>query len=436
MQLTIHNPNNLPTIDYRTVKPLQGKLKTLTPDNYAKLKRVLEKRGFTVPLFVWRQQTGEIVNAMDITDPNNGLPVYKDWLLDGHGRQKVMLAENAQPYEVPYLLIEAPDMKSAKAQLLEITSQYNTITKQGFEEFTGDLDTADFEDTVFDALSFGTAKEEPEVEEDEAPTKTQESVSQLNEIYQLGTHRLMCGDATEYGAVTDLMDGELANMVFTDPPYNVDYEGKTADALKIDNDHMSDEQFTTFLQHSFDNMQVVTKEGGSIYVCHADSQGLNFRLALRSYFEVKQCIIWVKQSMVMGRQDYQWQHEPILYGWKPGASHYFTSDRTQTTVWTIDRPSRSNEHPTMKPIALCGKAINNSSQEGEIVLDLFGGSGSTLIACEQLKRRCYMMEIDPRYCDVIRKRYHKLVTGDITGWQEGTPAINAAETKIMVSDGN
>ena len=234
----------------------------------------------------------------------------------------------------------------------------------------------------------------------------------------------MCGDSTDFGAVTDLMDGKLADMIFTDPPYNVAYEGKTKEALTIQNDEMGDKQFYEFLLAAHNNMAMVTKDGGAIYVCHADSEGLNFRNALvEAGFLLKQCLIWVKQSMVMGRQDYQWRHEPILYGWKDGGSHYFTDDRTQTTVWEIDRPSRNEEHPTMKPIELCARAIKNSSKKDDIVLDLFGGSGSTLIAAEQTGRTCYTMELGPNYADVIRKRYHKLVTGEYDGWEAGTPAI-------------
>ena len=202
------------------------------------------------------------------------------------------------------------------------------------------------------------------------------------------------------------MENQLADMIFTDPPYNVDYKGS---AGKIMNDNMTDDAFYCFLLDAFKNMAQKSKEGAPIYVCHADSEGLNFRAAFREAgWDLKQCIIWVKHHFVMGRQDYQWQHEPILYGWKPGAAHKFYGDRKQTTVWQIDRPMASREHPTMKPVALCAKAIENSSKAGDIVLDLFGGSGSTLIACEQLNRTCYMMELDPIYCDVIIKRWENL----------------------------
>lgn len=290
--------------------------------------------------------------------------------------------------------------------------------------------TGQTENEISNLLDSVGAKGERDPAEDEAPEldTVNPPISQPGEIYQLGKHRLMCGDSTDFGAVSDLMDGKEADMIFTDPPYNVAYEGKTKEALTIQNDSMSNDDFYKFLYDVHANMCAVTKAGGAIYVCHADSEGMNFRKALLdSGFLLKQCIIWVKQSMVMGRQDYQWQHEPILYGWKDGASHYFVDDRTQTTVWNIDRPSRNEEHPTMKPIELCEKAIKNSSKVDNIVLDLFSGSGSgsTLIACEQTGRICYGMELDPRYCDVIRKRYAKHTGAE--DWVAATPVVQKAD---------
>lgn len=265
----------------------------------------------------------------------------------------------------------------------------------------------------------------PDGEEDEAPEldEVNPPVSKLGEVYQLGRHRLMCGSATEITDVGELMNGQLADMIFTDPPYNVAYEGKTAEALTIENDSMSDADFCKFLLDAHTSMAEVTKAGGAIYVCHADSEGMNFRKALiDAGFLLKQCIIWVKQSMVMGRQDYQWQHEPILYGWKDGAAHFFVDDRTQTTVWNINRPSKNIEHPTMKPIELCARAIKNSSIRGAIIIDFFGGSGSTLMAADQNDRICYTMELDPRYVDVIRKRYS--IAEDQADWISNTPVVN------------
>ena len=219
----------------------------------------------------------------------------------------------------------------------------------------------------------------------------------------------MCGDSTQKEDVMRLMNNLDADMILTDPPYNVDYEGKTQDALKIVNDKMDNNEFYNFLHIAFKNLYDFTKEGGCIYVFHADTEGLNFRNAfINAGFKLAECLIWVKNTFVMGRQDYQWKHEPILYGWKEGAAHYFINDRTQSTILEFDKPTRNAEHPTMKPIDLLVRLIKNSSKENNIILDLFGGSGSTLIAAEQTNRISYLMELDPKYCDVIVKRWEAL----------------------------
>jgi len=243
-------------------------------------------------------------------------------------------------------------------------------------------------------------------------------------VYQLGPHRLMCGDATDLNHVETLMDGKQAYMVFTDPPYNIDYEGKTKKKLKIQNDKFEGDGFYEFLRSAFTNMNAVQIPGGAIYICHADMERIAFQTAMMdSGYLAKQNIIWVKNTIVMGRQDYHWRHEPILYGWKEtGGAHVWHSDRKQDTVWEVNRPTRSEAHPTMKPLELCARAIRNSSMEGDIVLDLFGGSGSTLMASHSLKRVCYTMELDERYCDVIRKRYATAL-GKAETWQEETPRI-------------
>ena len=243
-------------------------------------------------------------------------------------------------------------------------------------------------------------------------------------VYQLGPHRLMCGDATDLNHVETLMDGKQAYMVFTDPPYNIDYEGKTKKKLKIQNDKFEGDGFYEFLRSAFTNMNAVQIPGGAIYICHADMERIAFQTAMMdSGYLAKQNIIWVKNTIVMGRQDYHWRHEPILYGWKEtGGAHVWHSDRKQDTVWEVNRPTRSEAHPTMKPLELCARAIRNSSMEGDIVLDLFGGSGSTLMASHSIKRVCYTMELDERYCDVIRKRYATAL-GKAETWQEETPRV-------------
>ena len=228
------------------------------------------------------------------------------------------------------------------------------------------------------------------------------------DIFLLGNHRLMCGDSTIADDVAKLTDGKQIDMIFTDPPYNVDYEGSTG--MKIQNDKQKDEDFYNFLSSAFINMANSVKPGGSIYCCHADTEGLNFRTAFKNAgFKLAECLIWVKNSLVLGRQDYHWRHEPILYGWREGGAHYFIDDRTQDTIWEYNKPKANNLHPTMKPLELVGKAIKNSSKKNERILDLFGGSGSTLIASEQIERSAYLMELDERYVDVIVKRYLKFV---------------------------
>lgn len=218
----------------------------------------------------------------------------------------------------------------------------------------------------------------------------------------------MKNNPTNEADVCTLMDGKIADMIFTDPPYNVDYEGGTG--MKIQNDKQKDSDFYEFLVKAFTNMANNIKPGGSIYVCHADTEGINFRIAFKNAgFKLAECLIWVKNSLVLGRQDYHWRHEPILYGWKEGGAHYFVDDRTQDTVWEYNKPKANDLHPTMKPLELVGKAIKNSSKKGELVLDLFGGSGSTMIACEQIDRSAYLMELDEQYVDVIVRRYLKFV---------------------------
>ncbi|SFB68713.1 DNA modification methylase [Cupriavidus sp. OV038] len=251
-----------------------------------------------------------------------------------------------------------------------------------------------------------------QAEEDDVPPAPAKPVCQPGDLWQLGSHRLLCGDALDRAAMRMLLDGTRADLVVTDPPYNVGYEGKTAERLHIENDAMSGDAFRRFLLAAYQNLAACARPGAGVYVFHADAEGIAFRAAFAAAgLKLAQCCVWVKQSFVLGRNDYHWQHEPVLYGWKPGAAHCWHGDRAQSTVWAFDRPSRSEEHPTMKPVALLEYLIGNSSRVGDVVLDPFGGSGSTLIACEQTGRRAYLMEIDPRYCDVILRRW-TAVTGD------------------------
>lgn len=246
-----------------------------------------------------------------------------------------------------------------------------------------------------------------DVVEDEPPPVPKKPKTKPGNLYKLGEHRLLCGDATKPKDAEKIMGGQKADMIFTDPPYNVDYKGKTKDALKIENDKFrSTEAFRKFLCDAFSCMADISKKGAAAYVCHSDSEGMPFRTAFGDAgFLLKQCIIWNKNTFVMGRQDYQWKHEPILYGWQKGGSHSWYGGRTETTVWDIRKPNASREHPIMKPVELVAKALKNSSKADDIVIDFFAGSGSTLIACEQMDRKCYSIELDPKYCDVIVERW-------------------------------
>ena len=271
-------------------------------------------------------------------------------------------------------------------------------------ELTG-FDQNEIADFLAGAASPGQEGLAPD---DEAPALREAAVTQPGELWQLGRHRLLCGDAMQLGDVNRVLAGARTDLVVIDAPYNVNYEGGTKEKLKIQNDHMADGAFYQFLLKAYQNLAAVTKEGAGIYVFHSDTEGVNFRRALvEAGWKLAQCCVWVKQTLVLGRQDYQWQHEPILYGWKPGAAHRWFTDRKQTTVWNFDKPARSPEHPTMKPVDLVSYPILNSSRNGDVVLDTFGGSGSTLIACAKHGREARLLEIDPKYCDVILRRWQE-----------------------------
>ena len=241
---------------------------------------------------------------------------------------------------------------------------------------------------------------------DDAPAVQENPVTVPGDVWIMGKHRLMCGDSTSMDDLAKLCEGQLVDMWLTDPPYNVAYEGGTKEKLTIKNDSMGDDQFRQFLRDAYTAADSVMKAGAVFYIWHADSEGYNFRGAAKDAgWAVRQCLIWKKSSLVLGRQDYQWQHEPCLYGWKDGAGHLWAADRKQTTILEFDKPSRNGEHPTMKPVALFEYQMLNNTKGGDLVLDSFGGSGTTLIAAEKNGRTALLMELDPRYCDVIIKRY-------------------------------
>ena len=328
-------------------------------------------------------------------------------LVIGHGRR---LAAMRIGCEIPVHVIDkkAEELTDEDIRELRIAdNQTNAETGFDFEMLQADLEGLTFDGFDFD-FEFPEIPEEPIlVSEDDWDTPLpKEPVSKPGQIYQLGRHRLMCGDSTDVTAVEKLMDGAKADLLVTDPPYNVDYEGGTSDKLKIQNDKQNDDDFLAFLNGAFFCCDYVMKPGAAFYIWHADSEGFNFRQACRTIgWTVRQCLIWNKNSLVMGRQDYQWKHEPCLYGWKDGAGHTWNSDRKQTTVIDFDRPKRNDIHPTMKPIGLFDYLIQNSSRRGDLVLDTFGGSGTAIMACEQDERTCYTMELDPRYVDAIIDRW-------------------------------
>lgn len=255
-------------------------------------------------------------------------------------------------------------------------------------------------------------KEPEEITEDDYEEEPPEvPKARQGDVYQLGRHRLMCGDSTDVQSVQKLCQGQV-DLLLTDPPYGVDYTGKTKDALKIQNDAKTDEALRDMLEDAFSAADAVMKPGAVFYIWHAELKSFVFRIACQmAGWEVRQVLIWAKNTMVMGRQDYQWKHEPCLYGWKEATGHLWASDRKQTTILEFDRPTKNKEHPTMKPVKLFDYQIQNNTKGGEVVLDLFGGSGTTIIACEQNGRCARVMELDPRYVDVIIDRWEKL-TGE------------------------
>lgn len=322
-------------------------------------------------------------------------------ILAGHTRLKALLSLGREQTEV---IVRGGLTEDQKRKYRLLDNKTNELAEWDFDLLADELDGLDFEGFDF---GFDLDVEEPEpVDDDYEPELPKDPKSKRGDIYQLGRHRVMCGDSTSFEDVEALCDGRQMDLLLTDPPYNVDYTGKTADALKIENDSMGDETFRQFLIDAFSTADSVMKPGASFYIWHADSEGFNFRGACHDIgWTVRQCLIWAKNSMVMGRQDYQWKHEPCLYGWKEGASHSWYSDRKQTTLLEFDRPTKSLMHPTMKPVPLFSYLIKNSSKTNDAVLDLFGGSGTTVICCEDMNRAAYVMELDPRYVDVIIDRW-------------------------------
>ena len=328
-------------------------------------------------------------------------------LIDGH-----MRAETTHDQEIPVLVLDVDEAESDK--LLATFDPIAAMAESdphALDALLRNVDTGSeaLQKMLAELADGAGLYQDKKVVEDEVPEPPADPITKPGDLWILGEHRVLCGDSTKAEDVGRLMAGAKADLWLTDPPYNVDYTGKTKDALKVENDSMSDKNFREFLVGCFSQAFETMKPGASYYIWHSDSEGYNFRGAVHDCKQkVRQCLIWKKNTLVMGRQDYQWKHEPCLYGWKDGASHGWYTDRKQTTILEFDRPSRSLEHATMKPVALISYQIGNSTAPQGLAYDPFLGSGTTLIAAEQLGRKCYGMEISPAYCDVIVHRWEKL----------------------------
>jgi site-specific DNA-methyltransferase (adenine-specific) len=354
----------------------------------------------------------------------------------GHTRYKA--AQQLGLTEVPVHI--ATDLTPEQAKAYRIADN-----KSGeLAEWDMDLlpiELADLQGAGFDLESIGFDTDElaklldpgiadGETDPDEAPPVPDEAITQPGDIWQLGEHRLICGDSCEPETYAQLLGEERVDLLLTDPPYNVAYQGGTDEALTIANDDMDTASYRQFLIDALGCAAAVLQLGAGFYVWHADTYGGIVRAACEEVeLPVRQCLIWKKNSLVLGRQDYQWIHEPCLYGWKPGAAHRWMGDRAQTTVLEHDKPKRNGEHPTMKPVELITKLVQNSSGVGDLVLDPFGGSGSTLIACQRTGRRARLVELDPKYCDVIIRRWEAFTdsTARRLATDEKAPAQAEAE---------
>lgn len=340
----------------------------------------------------------------------NPVIVDKDYnVIAGHGR--IMAAKEEGITEVPCVFVEHLTEAQKRAYII---ADNRLAINAGWDAEMLSVELADLQGSDFDISLLGFDNAElnkllggmEDVKDDDFDVDAElqkPAVTRPGDLWLLGKHRLVCGDSTKAETFELLMDGKLANLTVTDPPYNVNYEGT---AGKIKNDNMADDKFYQFLLDAFTLTEKVMARDASIYVFHADTEGLNFRRAFSDAgFYLSGTCIWKKQSLVLGRSPYQWQHEPVLFGWKKAGKHSWYSDRKQSTIWEFDKPRKNGDHPTMKPVPLIAYPIINSSMTGCIVLDPFGGSGSTLIACEQTGRVCHTVELDEKFCDVIVKRY-------------------------------
>jgi len=368
--------------------PYVNNARTHSKEQITKIRSSLREFGFVNPILI---------------DKNKNI-------IAGHGR--LVAAKEEGIKEVPCVLVEHLTEVQKKAYILadnrlalaaDWDNELLALELENLKDLDFNISLIGFDDEELEELFLEESNLEViEDDYDEAPPE--EPISKYGDIWVLGRHRIMCGDSTKEEDVKVLMNNDLADMILTDPPYNVNYEGGTG--LKIKNDSMDNDNFRMFLRDAFKSGDSALKPGGVFYIWHADSEGYNFRGACFDVaWKVRQCLIWVKNALVMGRQDYHWQHEPCLYGWKEGAGHLWATDRKQTTILNFDKPKVNDVHPTMKPIALFDYQIKNNTKGQDVVLDLFLGSGTTVIACEQNERRAYGLELDEKYADVIINRY-------------------------------
>ena len=376
------NVKDLLPADYNPRKELQP-----GDPEYEKLKRSIEQFGYVEPV-IWNKQTGRVVG--------------------GHQRLKVLIDSGITEVDVVVVDMNTEKEKALNIALNKISGEWDTdklalviadLQGADFDVSLTGFDPEELDDLFRDDVKGGVKEDDFDVEAE----LRKPVFSKAGDLWMLGEHRLLCGDSTKPETYELLMNGKKAQLVVTDPPYNVDYKGT---AGKIKNDKMAEDKFEQFLLAAYSQMYESMTDDASIYVFHSDSHGLAFRKAFEEAgFYLSGCCIWKKQSLVLGRSPYQWQHEPVLFGWKKKGKHQWYTGRKESTIWEFDKPKKNADHPTMKPVALVAYPIMNSTMTGCLVLDPFGGSGSTLIACEQTGRTCYTVELDEKFCDVIVKRY-------------------------------
>lgn len=369
--------------------PYINNARTHSPEQINKLRSSLREFGFINPVIIDRDYGVIAGHGRILAAKEEGITevpcVFADYLTEAQ-KKAYIIADNRMAMDAGW------DEELLRVEIEALQAEAFDVSLTGF-------DPNEIDDLFKENLKGGLHDDDFDIEAElKKPTFTK-----AGDVWTLGRHRLVCGDSTKKETYDILMDSKKANLVLTDPPYNVNYEGT---AGKIKNDHMANDAFYQFLLDAFTNMEAVMADDASIYVFHADTEGLNFRRAFADAgFYLSGCCIWKKNSLVLGRSPYQWIHEPVLFGWKKSGKHAWYAGRKETTVWEYDKPKKNADHPTMKPIALLAYPIMNSSMTNALVLDPFGGSGSTLIACEQSERTCYTVELDEKYCDVIVKRY-------------------------------